>query len=47
MRRRHRSAHRAIWLILVGLLPAIVLLSLIFRPSGPIEAPPAQLAPPK
>jgi hypothetical protein len=47
MKRRHRSAHRTIWLILAGLLPAIVLLCLIFRPSGPIESPPVQLAPPK
>ena len=47
MRRRHREAHRVIWLVLAGLLPAIVLLSLVFRPSGPTEAPQVLLAPPK
>ena len=47
MNRRHRSAHRLIWLILAGLLPAVVLLALVCRPTGPIEAPQVQLAPPK
>jgi hypothetical protein len=47
MRRRHRDAHRVIWLILAGLLPLIVLLSLAKRPIGPTEAPQIQLAPPK
>jgi len=36
-----------IWLVLAGLLPAIVLLSLVMRPTGPTEAPQTQLAPPK
>jgi hypothetical protein len=47
MRRRHRGAHRAIWLVLAGLLPAVVLLSLALRPIGPTEAPQLLLAPPK
>jgi hypothetical protein len=47
MRRRHRSAHRMIWVMLAGVLPAIVLLSLAFRPTGPTEAPQIQLSPPK
>jgi hypothetical protein len=36
-----------IWLVLAGLLPAIVLLSLTLRPIGPTEAPQIQLAPAK
>jgi hypothetical protein len=36
-----------IWLVLAGLLPGIVLLSLTLRPVGPTEAPQIQLAPPK
>jgi hypothetical protein len=47
MRRRHRGAHRVIWLVLAGVLPAIVLLSLASRPTGPTEAPQIQLTPPK
>jgi hypothetical protein len=47
MTRRHRRAHRAIWLVLAGLLPGVVLLSLALRPTGPTEAPQIQLAPPK
>jgi hypothetical protein len=47
MRRAHRRAHRLIWLLLAGLLPAVLLLSLVFRPIGPIEAPQIQLSPPK
>ena len=47
MRRRHRVTHRAIWLVLAGVLPAIVLLSLALRPTGPTEAPQIRLAPPK
>jgi len=47
MRRRHRETHRVIWLVLAGLLPAIVLLSLVLRPIGPTEAPQIQLAAPK
>jgi hypothetical protein len=47
MRRRHSATHRVIWLVLAGLLPAIVLLSLVVRPNGPTESPQIQLAPPK
>jgi hypothetical protein len=47
MRRRHRDTHRAIWFVLAGLLPAIILLSLLLRPVGPTEAPQIQLMPPK
>jgi hypothetical protein len=47
MRRAHRTTHRAIWLVFMGLLPAIVLLSLAFRPTGPTEGPQIQLSPPK
>lgn len=47
MRNGHRRAHRAIWLLLAGLLPAVVLLSLALRPIGPAEAPQIRLAPPK
>ena len=47
MKRRHRAAHRLIWTVLAGLLPAIVLLSLALRPTGPTEAPQIQLPPPK
>ena len=45
MRRRHRAAHRAIWLVLAVLLPATVLLALALRPSGPVEAPAIRLGP--
>ncbi len=47
MRRGHRAAHRAIWFAMAGLLPAILLLSLVLRRDGPTEAPQIQLAPPK
>jgi hypothetical protein len=47
VRRRHRSTHRVVWLVLAGLLPGIVLLSLALRPIGPTEAPQIRLAPPK
>jgi hypothetical protein len=47
VRRRHRALHRIIWLVLAGLLPVVVLLSLALRPTGPTEAPQIQLAPPK
>lgn len=47
MRRRHRSAHRAIWLLLAGALPAVILLSLVLRPVGPTEAPQIRLDQPK
>ena len=47
MKRRHRDTHRVIWIVLAGMLPAIVLLSLAMRPTGPTEAPQIQLAQPK
>ncbi len=47
MRRVHRQAHRVIWLVFACALPAIILLSLAFRPTGPAEAPQIQLSPPK
>jgi hypothetical protein len=47
MRRRHRDTHRVVWLLLAGLLPAVIVLSLMLRPIGPTEAPQIQLAPPK
>ena len=46
MRRRHRRAHRAVWLTLMLLLPAVLLTALAIRPSGPREAPAIRLAPP-
>jgi hypothetical protein len=36
-----------VWLLLAGLLPAIIVLSLVLRPIGPVEAPQIQLSPPK
>jgi hypothetical protein len=47
VRRRHRDVHRVIWLVLAGLLPIVIVLSLALRPTGPTEAPQIQLAPPK
>ncbi len=47
MTRAHQRAHRVLWLLLAGLLPAILLLALAARPTGPTEAPQIQLAPPK
>ena len=47
MRRRHRDTHRVVWLLFAGLLPAIIVASLVLRPVGPTEAPQIQLAPPK
>ena len=47
MRRRHRRVHRIAWLALAFLLPGILLVALAIRPSGPIEAPATQLAPPR
>jgi hypothetical protein len=46
MRRRHRDTHRVVWLLLAGLLPAIIVASLVLRPVGPTEAPQLRLAPP-
>jgi hypothetical protein len=47
MRRRHRDTHRVVWFVLAGLLPAIILVSLVLRPIGPAESPQIQLKPPK
>ncbi len=47
MRRRHRDVHRVTWLLLAVMLPAVVVLSLVLRPTGPTEAPQIELAPPK
>jgi hypothetical protein len=47
MKRRHRNTHRIVWLLLAGLLPAVILLSLMLRPIGPTEAPQIQLMAPK
>jgi len=44
---RHGDAHRVIWLVLAGLLPAVVLLALVLRPVGPTEAPQIRLALPR
>ena len=38
MRRRHRAAHRRIWLLLAALLPALLLGTLALRQNGPTEA---------
>jgi hypothetical protein len=47
MRRAHRTAHRRIWALLAVLLPAVLMLSLVARRTGPLEFPSIQLAPPK
>ena len=39
MRRRHRAAHRRIWMVLAIVLPAVVLGALVPQPDGPREAP--------
>jgi len=44
MRLAHRRTHRVVWLLLLGLLPAVVVLSLVLRPIGPAEAPQIQLS---
>jgi hypothetical protein len=36
-----------IWLVLAWLLPAIILIAVIMRQTGPVEAPQIQLAAPK
>lgn len=47
MRRRHRIAHRRIWLVLAVLLPAILIIAMTIRRDGPFEAPAIRLAAPK
>ena len=46
MRRRHRSAHRRVWMLLSALLPALLLAALALRQNGPAEAPPILLSEP-
>jgi hypothetical protein len=46
MRRRHRVAHRAIWLALAVLLPVVLIGAMSIRHDGPIEAPAVRLAAP-
>ena len=43
MQRRHRAAHRLIWLVLAVLLPAILIGAISARRNGPIEAPQVRL----
>lgn len=47
MQRRHRLAHRRIWMVLAVLLPALLLGAMALRQSGPTEAAAVRLAPPK
>lgn len=44
MQRRHRAAHRVIWLVLAVLLPAILIGAMSVRRNGPIEAPQVRLS---
>ncbi len=46
MQRRHRRAHRRIWMVLAGFMPLILLFALALRHAGPHDAPPQLLAPP-
>ena len=43
MQRRHRAAHRIIWLVLAVLLPVILVVAMSARRNGPIEAPQVHL----
>jgi len=45
MQIRHRRAHLTIWIGLALLLPAILLVGLVLRQSGPAD-PPVRIAPP-
>lgn len=47
MRRRHRTAHRAVWIALAVVLPLILIVAMTVRRNGPLEAPAIQLAPPR
>ncbi len=47
MQRRHRRVHHLAWLALAILLPGVLIVALALRPSGPLEAPAVQLAPPR
>ena len=44
MQRRHRAAHRVIWLVLAVLLPLILIGAMSARRNGPIEAPQVRLS---
>lgn len=46
MLRRHRAAHRAIWLALAALLPVIFATGLASRLRAPADDAPSRLAPP-
>lgn len=47
MQRRHRAAHRMIWLILAILLPLVLIGAMSIRRDGPLEAPAIRLAAPQ
>jgi hypothetical protein len=46
MRRAHRRTHRRVWIALAFILPAVVLISLAARRTGPIEAASVRIAAP-
>jgi hypothetical protein len=46
MQRRHRSAHRRVWVLLSVLLPVLLLAALAFRQNGPAESAPIRLSEP-
>ena len=46
MQRRHRSAHRRVWVLLSVLLPVLLLAALALRQNGPAEAPAIRLSEP-
>lgn len=39
MRRRHRTAHARIWMVLAILLPSVIVAAMVIRQQGPTEAP--------
>jgi hypothetical protein len=43
MQRRHRAAHRRIWIVLAALLPLLLLGALALRQGDPREAAPIRL----
>jgi hypothetical protein len=47
MRRRHRDAHRRIWLLLAVLLPVLLVGAMSIRRDGPFEAPAIRLIAPQ
>ena len=46
MQRRHRSAHRRVWVLLSVLLPVLLLAALALQQNGPAEAPAIRLSEP-